>query len=501
MPSFNPESWGGRNTNKDYELYMEGATATSRPISLSGSHAVTSPGQNLTDVVTERYVKKVNGRLVERERVIRPAEELSLTFTLLFGSALETPALVRARRGAACRTTFYAVKLCADPQESHAYIWPEAIMNPPTRVNDAIQIEDTSMADWQTEMRIEEEILIKELGAFEGVAEQNADPYYDVAFFEVECDDCDSTTMYSSLIAVGGDGTAAMVVDLTTDRFATVTQPSTQPAPAGSVATSVTVNGELEVLVGFSDLAKDQYGETTGPASGGTIFSADGGDNFTLDSNITVPIAAVGRFNGEWYAAGGADDSPAYLATSPDGITWVPTSNMASLSATAAITDVAVDTMTGKMYVVTQDGKLWVGSNSAGSIIFSELTAVPGSPTKLLSVAVLGEDHVAIGGSSGYYAESVDGGTTFTQPTVSGSGNVLGIAGLTYRSLVGNATNLYGRDVLSDYVFSSIPATNGNTIGGNVTGITQASGQWNIFAAVTDAGEPFIVRDYSPFSE
>ena len=499
--AFNPESWGGRNTSKDYEFFMEAETPITAPISLAGSHAVTSPGQNLTDVVTERFVKKVGGRLVERERVIRPAEQLSLTFTLLFGSGLETPALVRARRGSACRTTFYAVRLCADPEESHAYIWPEAILNPPVRVNDAIQIEDTSMADWQTEMRIEEEILIKELGAFEGATEQNDDPYYDVAFFGDDCDDCGATTPFSSLIAVGGDGTAAMVVDISTDRFATVSQPTTQPAPVGSVATSVVTLGENQVLVGFSDLDVTQYGEVTGPATGGTIFSSDGGDNFTLDADLTAPIADVGRFSGQWIAVGGVDDGAATVHVSDDGISWTAVAS-ATLPTDAALTGLAVDNDNGKIYVVSQNGRLFVGVNSAGTIAFSEITTVPGSPTKLFSVNVLDADHIAIGGDSGYYAESFDGGVTWTQPSLTGTGNVLGMGGSVFRHLVGNATNALGRDVMTSFVYEAIEAQNGAAFGGNVTSIAvpDAEGIYNIFAAVTDTGETFIIRDFSPFS-
>lgn len=494
-----PESWGGRNTTKDYEFFMEGSTPIASPISLAGTHALTSPGQNLTDQLTERYVAKQNGLLVERERVIRQAEELSLTFTIFFGAGLETPALVRARRR--LDTTFYGVRLCPSPGEGHAYIWPDTIMNPPARVNDAIQVSDTAMADWQSELRAEQEILLKELGAFSGVVEQNDDPYYAVGFFGSECN-VGSETPNSRLIAVGGDGTAAMVVDITANRFASVTQPSTMPAPVGSVGTSVAVLGENRVLVGFSDLDKSQFDEITEPAAGGTIFSADGGDNFVIDGNITVPIMAVGRFGGEWFAAGGAGGAAAFFGTSTDGINFTDVSNIATLSATAALTDAAVDEVTGNIYAVAQDGTLWVGVSTSGSIFFSEITTIPGAPATLYSVHVLGQDHLAIGGASGYYAESFDGGTTWSQPSAVNAGSVFGITGTQWRALVGNATALFSRWVTSDYNYESVPPQNGATISGNVTGVaqTQESSEYNTFAFVTDDGETFFVRDFSPYS-
>lgn len=141
-------AWGGTNTSMDYEVLMQGSTPKSRLVSLE-NHGLTGFNQELSDPVDVRVEKIVRGKKVYSQKRLRPAQQLALTFTIMFGSdgPMWTPALQRAREagGGECKTTFYAKRLCApNDQYRHAYIFPDTTMNPPTRVNDFVPIGDNN---------------------------------------------------------------------------------------------------------------------------------------------------------------------------------------------------------------------------------------------------------------------------------------------------------------------------------------------------------------------
>lgn len=499
-----PVSWGGHYTNKDYEPMMAGATAISRPISLVGETAMTGINQNLADPVTRRFTKKIGGRLVDREEVIRPAQQLSLTMTILFGNAFETPALARARLGTSCLTTMYAVNLCpADPRFGHAYIFPDGILNPPTRVNDLISINDTNTADWQSEFRVSEELVLRAIGAFRTKAA--AVDLAAVAFLSEDCSSCDGSTIYSDAIAVGGDLTedAEMLILKTSTRFSSSTAVTGLPSPIEVVGTSIYTRGDV-VLVGFSDTAKPTFGSGAGsdPATGGTLFSNDGMATVpALDTNITVSIMGVGFYNGQYMAVGGAGLGASVVYVSDDGVSWTSV-GASPLPAAHALTALAVDEVAGKFYVVSEDGKLLSGTENGGSIIYLDLTSrLPSSPTALWTVHVFGEDHIAVGGASGFYAESVDGALTFTSPAVPGATAINSITGTKHRALVGTAAKTYVRDVMTNMEYTLLEVQDGITITGNVVGLAQTDDlNLNHFLAVTADGEVMSDTHFSPYN-
>lgn len=491
------QKWGGEHNSKDYELFMAGETPFDEAVSLTG-HAMTSMSDNLTDPVEATVVEKVNGRMIERTRIIRTAIKTSMTFTLVMSSdgRIWTPALHRARTGGtSCRTTFFAKRLCSDPREQHVYAWPESTMNPPTRVNDFITIEDTTLADWQSECRADREILVWATGIFKGT--DLAGAAYDVAYIPEECSGCGTGAPHSKLVAVGGDGTTEpLLILITEDRFASVTSVAND-APAGSIGRSVYADGNF-ILVGFSDAA-----DLSGTA-GGTLVSNDGGATFELDhatNGITLPILTVGRYGGKFYAAGGTTGGQAVLYQSNDGVNWTSITS-AALPADAAITSMAVDDAAGVFYLVGENGLVLKGEDIAGTISLSTMTPDSSSGVNMLSVHVISEDRIAIGGAGGYYAETINGGASWYLPTISGTADIVNIHGDSNRLMFASGTKITTRDLISDNNFKSKTPEFGETIAGNVRGVAMPVGDvelgFNYGCIVTDTGEVFIMKPFYP---
>jgi hypothetical protein len=501
MSRITPEFWIDDVVSKDYEPYLMGDDELD-PISSIKNHAITSPSQNLTDVITRRYHKKKGGRIYEAEKVIRAAQELSVTYTIVTGPFVESKILRRARDSAAgCTTTVFLIYQCPEEdRQNHAYIFADGIMNPPVRVNDPFPIDETTMAEWQFEFRIETEILLKEEVAFLGATEANDDPLYAVAIMTQDCVTCEDTP-YQTLLATGGDGTADMVIVKSTDRLNTLTA-KTATAPTGSVGTCIWTEGDV-ALIGFADLAKTELGEVTDPETGGTQFSVDGGDTWTLDADITVSIFAVGKFGGQYFAAGGAGAGQAVFYVSDNGIDWTSVTDD-DLPADEAISDVAVDEENEEIFVTCEAGTMLKGFYQGDNIVFSPLT-LPGSPTKVFKADVARPGRIAVGGSGGYFAESLDQGVTWTQKSLSGTNDILGIAAKKWRTIIGNATAIQERSILpySNNNFTSLTIQNGQSISGNVTAVcktTDDDSELHYFAVVTDVGECVFCRDDSHYS-
>lgn len=497
--SFNPPEWGGRHTSKDYEFMMQGSSVIAKPISLVG-HALTSPSQNLSDPVTRQYVKKIGGRIVDREEVVRPAEQLSITFTIQFGNTLETPALVRARRGGSVKTTFYAVRLCADPKQGHAYIFPEGLMNPPAPTGDMISVGDTVLVEWQTELRCEEYLTLLEVFGYiqRGTS---ADALYALGIFTEDCSINQDQTLYNSMIAVGGQGTTnPIVILLSTDRFATTSAPSDDGSPPnGSIGTSVWTEGDI-VLVGFADVADGGAGTV-----GGTLFSVDAGDNFTIDADITEPVFGVGLFNDQYIAVGGTTAGGAKVWLSEDGINWTAVTDT-DLPTDSHVEDFAMDNDEGVGYIVCGDGTLYRIEPAGDTVNVVPMTNIPGAPASLDTVDVKAADHIAISGVTGYYAESTDGGASWTQPSVPTSSDVVGNAGNAFRSVVAAGTQVFRRDVLSNNEYTLLTFSAGASVTGNVTDVAElpnrelSTDDLNYFVFCTNQSEVFLVKSDSPYA-
>jgi hypothetical protein len=480
----------------DYEVKMQGTTPKSRLVSLE-NHGLTGFNQELSDPVDVRVEKIVRGKKVYTQKRLRPAQELALTFTIVFGSdgPMWTPALQRAREagGGECQTTFYAKRLCApSDQFSHVYIWPDTTMNPPTRVNDFIPIGDNNPvpADWQSEVRAEEEILMWGIASF--MQADGTTPLYAVAFRTEECEGCGEGAPFSNMIVTGGTGSAALYVAVSNDRFATKTDVAT-PAATNHIGKSIFTDGDV-ALVGYA--LKANAGDVL-DLTGGVLFSANinsAAPSFA-NGNITTPIHAVTRLGDLYIAAGGIGGGQATMWTSEDGLTWTAVTS-AALPALETITGLASDEENAVFYAVGTGGTVLRGQVTAGSVVLTALTGHGASTSDVLAVAVLAPGQIAIAGASGYYAETFNGGTTWARPPVSTTSDIQSIAGGKYRTILGvsNATILLS-DPLTDFVFKPVTVQSG-TLTNAVRGV--AYGDENYFAAVTAAageihfGKPFF---------
>ena len=485
--------WGGGNTTKDYELMMEGSTAIAKPTSLVG-HSLTGISPEVVERVTATSVYKERGKIKERVRTIRAARQTGVTFTVQFGSEGEmyTPLLVRARRGGLCDKMLYVKRLCApNDNAAHFYFIEDASLNPPSFPNDLITIDETTnIVTQQSEGQAPELGLAHVLGGF--LLSDTAVPYYAAAFMTEECEDC-SDDVYQSILVGGGVGGGAddCVLTLTEDRFGNTTNLTTGIAD-GNVITSIYTNGDV-ILVGFSD----DPAVATG-ATGGTAFSADRGQSFTIDVGISEPIYGVTFFEGQYIAVGGTASGDAVLYTSDDGINWTASTSDA-LPTGKALTAIAVDEDTEYCYITGEGGTLLKGEKTSGSIALTALTPSNVSTTALYTVAVLGEDHIAVGGASDYYAESMDGGDSWSQPSIPGSAAIYALAGRSrVRSAVGTGSVFADRTILTDNEYRSNTPKNGFTITGNVRAIASLPGEWDYFLAATDAGEVLLYRPMFP---
>jgi hypothetical protein len=114
---------------------------------------------------------------------------------------------------------------------------------------------------------------------------------------------------------------------------------------------------------------------------------------------------------------------------------------------------------------------------------------------------VLAEDHLIIGGASGYIAESTDGGTTWFQPPFGSSNAVVGIAGNRWRTVIVTATELFERTALTGNDFKIQSLQGGISLGGNYTDVVMSlEDDFNRFAAVTDGGNVIFGKPFYPNS-
>jgi photosystem II stability/assembly factor-like uncharacterized protein len=494
--AFTPSFWGGTQTSEDYQMLTDGDSPVSTPVDLTG-HGMTSFGQELSDPLDVNVVTLERGRKRNRSKRIRQAEQQAITFTLLMGNQLWSKLLHRSRQALqGCLTTIYARRLCApEDQYAHAFIFDEVAIDPATRVNDFIPIDGTAtIAEWQADARASRELIVWSTAGY--LLTDYADALYAVALATEDCADCISDDIYQVGFAVGGNGTDAGVILKTTNRFGSVSEVSNASA-AGDIFTCIWTEGDV-VLLGFADDASVAAGTT-----GGTFFSTDQLSSApTIDSGITEPIRGVTKFNGQYVAVGGTGVGAPKVYLSTDGTNWTALSS-AVLTGTNALTGVDVDPTANRMYIVGEGGTLLKGSASGTSISLVDISAnLPGAPGILNKVKVLAEDHVAVAGASGYYAESFDGGVTWTEPNVPGSTAITALAGTKYRTMVGAGTSFYERSVLSDYSFNAKALAEGSTITGDVRDIynpvDSVQDSFNYFVAVTDDGEIVVFRPQYP---
>lgn len=483
--AFNPNKWGPATTQKDFEFLMEGETCVS-PLTSLLEHALTSPSQELSDPVTAPVQSKVRGRIVTVNRVVRGAEQTGLTYTMLFPSSFWTPALNRARQGGLCYTDFYARYLCPElPEYEIAYIYPESLLDQPSEVNDFItNTTDTEVLSEQTTLRTTERKILWAIGV-SAVADQ-VNPLNAVAFNLEDCVGCTSD-VWVSLIAGGAPtALASPFAQLTENRFTNVSAVATG-IPVDSIITGVYSSGDVR-LYSFSD------GPIATGTVGGVAASFDGGLTWALDTNITAPMYAVGKFNDVYIAVGGTGAGIGLVYSSTNGLEWTAVTSTA-LSGTTALYRMAVDTVGNAFYFGGEGGKLYKGTLVGGTIDIDDISAnLPTVSSLISAIAVLAPGHVAVGAAAGYVAESFDAGADFNLTPFTSASAVTGIDGTCYRTVIGAGTKVYERSILTSQAFKVLAST----FTGDVTDVTMAPGDFNYFVVTTDDGEVLFLKPHFP---
>ena len=300
-----------------------------------------------------------------------------------------------------------------------------------------------------------------------------------------------------SFIVVGGKGGVAdnVIARSTSDRLASSSVLTTGIAVANTI-TAIYTEGSL-IILGYAD---DPAVATA--ASGGITVSKDGGANFTAASGPNVPVRAIVKLDGVYIAVGGTGAGAPVVYTSSDNATTWTASTSSVLTGTNCLTNAAVDYENSRAYIVGEGGTLLVGTVSGGSLSLASLTAnLPGGPGNLLAVAVLDAGFVVVGGAAGYYAESKNGGVTWTQPEVPGSVQITSISGNTHRAVLTTSSQIFYRDVLVDNVYTLVTLANGASVSGNYTRVRMnREDDFNTFVAVTDAGEVVFAKAQHPWA-
>jgi hypothetical protein len=492
--SFTPNAWGPRNgiDSKDYILHMQGSGGVhTAPVNLLG-HSLTSPNQNLTDPL--QFVETVlrNGRVKTVSRTKRAAYETSRTYTVGFPSALWTPLMERSILGGCTTTLFLYFQCPEDAIYNHVDILPEATLNPAIEAEDVITSgEDTNVITYQSELQVPEKLRQWALGFQRVYDASGSNAYNDIVLLTEDCPGCDFVAG-QGVVAVGGDGTAVPLVTNTDDRFSSVSAFVTGAA-AANVATAAYSEGDM-ILVNTNDGGAPPVGETR--------VSRDRGATWTIVADLAVIIHRFVKLGNTLIAVGETGAGAAKLYISEDqAATWTEvTASAVTALTTQALLDAAVDTATGQIYIVAKGGKMLKGRLSGSSMAVADISTNTGAGTNNINaVAVLGRDHIVVGGAAGYAEESTDGGVTFKTLDVPGSDPITGLAGNIYRLIIGAGTKLYERSIITKNAVTEIVLQNGQTLAGNVTRVIMGLGDnMNQFFAVTDAGEVALGVGFYP---
>ena len=503
MPEYIPSRWGDEITNASYSLLMAASNPADKPILLE-QHAVNSVSAERVDALFKEYFELVNGENRPRRKVLRRGFVQGWTWNLVHGlGAIWTPSL-QLSRGATAQETrdFYFRFNCpSNDDAAHAWIYPESVVDESEPLVDPVVSSGGEVLSEQSPVNSPRRLLIYNPKAYERVTVSSV-PMYAVAFMTSDCNSAEAEP-YSAILAAGGDGAGDITLLRSYDRFATYDTLDTSIVADGSLPSDLYTEGNL-IIMPWTDAA------LATAAAGGIAVSVDRGESVvaaTLPAS-PGPIWGVTKFGNTYIAVGGATGAQATMFESTDGKTWTAVSN-ANLPATSALLAIDANPDTGEAFAVGEDGTCLKITISANAFAITVLDPTDTGDEDLHSVKVFGvhkgSTHVSVGGASGFYAESVDGGATWTEPptTAGGSDVVRAIGGDRVRAAIGAATALAFRDILTSNEYEDKTLEDGATIGGSIWDISSGRDNFNgfnYFAAVTNAanGEIIVCQPPTP---
>lgn len=499
-------TWGPAVDSKDYQLLIEGDTEVSRPVSIVG-HALTSPAQETSDALTYNTVKLRRGKIVTISKTKRAAEETGRTYQIAYPSALMTALQIRAERQV--DTTFYMKYLCAeDDQFSHAYVFNNSTLTKPVEAADPVTVDDVTILTHTSDVQVSERVTIwnaefNKVATLEGAA---ATSLLDVVFSEEACNAGDEVeNIARAFRTVGGNTGDDVYYATTSDRFATVTEVLDMGAAAGDYGHAVLDNGSI-VAVAYNS-------ESDLTATTGAVKISSGGGAFVAATGVSKPIYAFAELGNAIIGVGkggtvlAAGPSGAFVSNDNGGTFTELTSNALG-QANEILVDITVDEENDVAYAVGTDSDanepvLLRMTESGGAIAVTDISApiLALSSTGLTAVAVLGPDHIMVGGLGGFVAETLDGGSNWSTVAVGTTDAITSIDGTANRTVVCAAGSFFYRDILNNMAFREGSLGAGSTITGNITRVrVELEGDANYFIIVTDDGEVILATPPHPWA-
>lgn len=487
--------YGAKADANEKSLYASPRFERSILIDLGG-HEIINLTNNDREPTNDRSASLRRGRWVEILRE-SPAEIQNMTASLRKPHGAWSPARAIAKNGAEC-FDYVIVPLCRNACEQRFEVY-EGNTGEGRKLEKLVGFGSTNGAPIDEEYPLKfhafrEQWLLNNVALGEG--DSGADPLYAIAALDSQncAADCDEITVGKTFYATGGNGTDSSTTVKTEDGFATAPAAVSSGLAATEIGTALLVDSSL-ILQGYADT-----GVFTTGASGGIRYSTDGTNwNDGVDSGgsaIATPVYDIIKAGRYYYAAGGA-----VLLRSADGATW-ETVTVSALTA-PAYSSLAYDAKTGIVYAAGDDtGGFLIMLNDG---IITDLSSDVGAPGSLSAVHVLGDNHVAVGGANGFFAEAHNvsgGGATWHGKNYGSAGTdfVYSIQGDSLYMMFSMNSDIYQRNPVTEQEIQQITFS-GVTWSGNVTALAfvmEDDGNISRARAVTDAGEVINFEDCLP---
>jgi hypothetical protein len=385
--------------------------------------------------------------------------------------------------GTGCTIQLYLILQCPEDSEFRHWIGlRNASLGIPVESEDIITFnEDTTMVDRTSEVTVQRVVWgwdLRYLPAYQASGPINA-----LTFLNQDCVGCGSLSVEQGLVVVGGDGDELTLTQITSDRFSSPPVALTTGISATNIPNYVYNDGNTIIIA-----AMDVDNVATATA-GQLSISADRGRSFRVSTQITDGITKIVSLSGLLVAVGTDFTDGVIWTSSNRGGLW--TEVVTTALAGHKLADAAADK--DAVYAVSASGNVF--KMLASGLVTNLTSNLPSAPTSLSSVAVLGPKHVVIAGAAGYFAESRDGGATWTTPMVPTASPILKVVGTLDRTVFITANTIFERNILTGQEFVEVELESGQTLNGTLTDVVMGRNTvsgFNYVAASTSTGQVII---------
>ena len=310
-----------------------------------------------------------------------------------------------------------------------------------------------------------------------------------------EGDGCNAAGFCPDEAIVAGQNDAFMaVLSTVTDKFDTTTTITTGLG-VGNIITDIEIFGDLVVGTWTDNI------DPTAATDGGVFIYQNGAVSQGLSGGavLGIPMYGITKQGNNFIAVG--QNGAVYQASRVTPLVWTQITNTLTTEDLVAID---ADESTGVSYIASKTAEAYtlLGINLTD---ISANVKAGATPASLESVKVLGDDHVAFGGATGFFAEHrnaslVSATNQFTVQTLnSGTGSVNDIEGNSWRTFAAIASKIFERSIITlnedVMTFLELELVSG-AVAGNYMSLDVAHrfGAPNYLVAVTDTGEAIYAK-------